>query len=58
LVKRKNHPGSTGFEGFKGSWRVAEAWNSERLGKTIGEGADLVVVEGSGLKEFCKEVEA
>ena len=54
----KNHPGSTGFEGFKGSWRVAEAWNSERLGKTIGEGADLVVVEGSGLKELCEEVEA
>ena len=25
LVKCKNHPGSAGFEGMKGSWSVAEA---------------------------------
>jgi hypothetical protein len=30
----------------------------ERSGKTIGEGAALVAVDGPGLKGSCKEVEA
>jgi hypothetical protein len=35
---------------MKGSWRAAEAWNSESPGKTIGEGAASVAVDGPGLK--------
>jgi hypothetical protein len=45
----KNHPGGTGFEGNK---RTAEY--CVRSQKAIGEGA----VDGSGLKESCKEDEA
>jgi hypothetical protein len=33
----KNHPGGTGFEGMKGSMRVAEAWDIPRSGKATGE---------------------
>jgi hypothetical protein len=54
----KSHPGGTGFEGRKGSWRAAEAWYCERLWKTIGEGAASVEVDGPGLKKSCKEVKA
>ena len=54
LVMCKNYSGGTGFEGMKGSWRAAEAWNCERPGKAIGEGASVVV--GSGLKESCKKL--
>jgi hypothetical protein len=54
LVMNKNYSGGTGFEGMKGSWRAAEAWNCERPGKAIGEGASVVV--GSGLKESCKKL--
>ena len=57
MLIRKNHLGSTGLEGMKGSWTAAEAWLCERPGKTIGEGAS-VAVDGPGLKETCKEVEA
>ena len=46
----KNHPNGTGFEGMKGSWRAAEAWHYERLGKSIGEGTASVAVDGPGLK--------
>jgi hypothetical protein len=48
----------TGFEGINGSWRAAEAWHCKRLGKGIGEGAAAVAVDGPGLKESCKGVEA
>jgi hypothetical protein len=51
----KNYQGDTGFEGNK---RAAEAWHCVRSGKTIVKGADLVAVDGPGLKESCKEVEA
>ena len=54
LVKCKSHSGGTGFEGMKGSWRAAEAWNCERPGKAIGEGASVVV--GSELKGSCKKL--
>ena len=50
--------GSTGFKGMKMSWRAAEAWHCERSGKATGEGAASVAVDGPGLKESCKEVEA
>ena len=53
-----NHPGGTGFEGMKGTWRAAKARHCERLGKAIGEGAASVTVEGLGLRESCREVEA
>jgi hypothetical protein len=47
----KNHPGGTGFEDIKGSWRAAEAWQSMRPGKTMGEGVVSVAVDdGPGLK--------
>lgn len=48
LVTCKNRPGGTGFEGMTRSWRTAEAWGSERLGKNIGEGATSV--DGPGLR--------
>ena len=35
LVMCKNHPGGTGFEGMKGSWRTAEAWHSENLRRPL-----------------------
>jgi hypothetical protein len=44
----KGHPGGTGFEGMKGSWRTAEARHCERPGQAIGEGAALVAIEGPG----------
>ena len=58
LVMHKNHPGGTALEDMKGSWREAEAWHCERLGKDTGEGAASVAVDGPGLKGTCKEVEA
>jgi hypothetical protein len=53
----KNHPGGSGFEGMKGSWRAAETWHHESPGKDIGEGAASIAVDGPGLKGSCKEVE-
>jgi hypothetical protein len=50
----KSHPGITGFEGMKGSYRAAEAGHCERLWKAIGEGAALVAIEYSGLKGFMQ----
>jgi hypothetical protein len=50
----KNHPGDTGFEGMKGSWRAAEDWHCERPWKAIGEGA---ASDDPGLKGSHKEVE-
>jgi len=58
LVMCKSHPGDTGFEGMKGSWRVAEAGPRERPWKDIGEDAASVAVDGPRLKESCKGVEA
>jgi hypothetical protein len=58
LVMCKSHPGSTGFEGMKGSWRAAEAWHWERPWKAIGEDAASVAADGPGLKGTCKGVEA
>jgi hypothetical protein len=58
LVMYKSHPGGTGFEGTKGSWRAAEALHCERPWKAIGEGAASVAIDGPGLKGSCKEVEA
>jgi hypothetical protein len=54
----KSHPGGTGFEGMKGSRRAAEARHCERSWKNIGEGAASVAIDGPGLKESCKGVEA
>ena len=54
----KSHPGGTGFEGMKGSHRTTEAQHCERLNKAIGEGAASVAIDGPGLKESCKGVEA
>jgi hypothetical protein len=51
LVMCKNHPGGTGFEGMKGSWRTAEAWHCERLG----EGAASVSVDSPVLKGHAKK---
>jgi len=58
LVMCKHHPGGTGFEGMKGSWRAAEAGHCERPWKALGEGAASVVVDGPGLKGPCEDVEA
>ena len=52
-----NHPGGTGFEGMKGSWRAAQVWPCERPGKAIGEGIASVAVDGPGLKGSYKGVE-
>ena len=54
----KSHPGGTGLEGMKGSWRAAGAWHCERSGEATGEDAASVAVEGLGLKGSCREVEA
>ena len=45
----KSHPGGTGFEGMKGSWRAAEARHCERPWKAIGEGAASVAISAPGL---------
>ena len=58
FVMCKNHPGGTGFEGMKKSWRAAEAWHYERPCKAIGEGTASVAVDSPGLKESYKEVKA
>ena len=58
LVMCKSHLGGTGFEGMKGSWRAAEAWNCERPGKAIGEGAASAVVDGPELKGSGKGFDA
>ena len=46
----KSHPGGTGFEGVKGSWKTAKALHCERPGKAIGKGAVLTAVDDPGLK--------
>ena len=48
LVMCKGHPGSSGFEGMKGSRRAVEA---------IGEGAASVAIDGPGLKGSCSVLE-
>jgi hypothetical protein len=41
---------------MKGSWSTDEAWHCEKPGKAIDE--SKASVDGLGLKESCKEVEA
>jgi hypothetical protein len=53
-----NHPGGTGFEFMKVSWKTAEAWHCEKSRKAIGEGIASAVVDGPGLKGSCKGFEA
>ena len=36
LIMCKNHPGGTGFESMKGSWRAAEVRHCESPGKAMG----------------------
>jgi len=56
----RSHPGGTGFEGMKGSWRAAEAWHCESPWKAVDEGAASasVAINGLGLKGSCKGIEA
>lgn len=58
LVKHKNHPGGTVFEGIKWSWRAAEAWQHEKPGEATGENIASVAVEVQGLNGSWKEVKA
>jgi hypothetical protein len=46
----KSHPGGTGFESIKGSWKAAVAWHCGRSGGAIGEGTAPASVEGPGLE--------
>ena len=46
----KSHPGDTGFEGMKGSWRADEAQHCERLWKATGEGAASGAIDDTGLR--------
>jgi hypothetical protein len=57
LVMCKSHPGGTGFEDMKGSWRAVEASHCESPWKAIAEGAASIAGEGPGLKVSCKEVD-
>jgi hypothetical protein len=57
LVMCKTHPDGTGFEGMKGSHRIAEAWHRERPWKAIGEGAASVAIDSPGLKGSCSVLE-
>ena len=57
LVICKGHPGGTGFEGMKGSYRAAEAWHCERPWKAIGEGAASVAIDDPRLKGSCSVLE-
>lgn len=41
----KNFPGSTDFDGMKGSWRAGEAWRWERPGETTDGCAASVEVD-------------
>ena len=52
----KNHPGHTGFEDMKVSWRAAEVWHCERPEKAIAEVLASAAVNGPGLKGSCKEL--
>ena len=54
----KNHPSGTCFEGMKMPQRAAEVWHCEKPEKATGEGTASVAVDGLGLKESWKEVEA
>lgn len=51
----KSHPGRTGFEGIKGTWREAEAWHSKRP-REDGKGTASVKVEGPGLKNHVQKM--
>ena len=48
----------TVFEGMKGSWEALEVWHCEMPEESIGEGAASVAVDGPGLMESYREVEA
>jgi hypothetical protein len=50
LVIYKSHPGGTGFEGMKVSWRAAEVCHCEKSWKAIGQGIALDAIDGPGLK--------
>ena len=43
---------------MKGSWRAAEAWHCEKPEKVIDKSAASVAVEGTGLKDSYREIEA
>jgi hypothetical protein len=58
LVMCTSHPGGTGFEGMKGSFRAAEARHCERPWKANDEGAASIAIDGPGQKGSCKGVEA
>ena len=52
LVMCKSHPGGTGSEGMKGSWRAAEAWHCERPGEVTFEGTASEAVESPELRGY------
>jgi hypothetical protein len=54
----KNHACTMTFESTKVSWRAGDAWYSVRTGKAIGKDEASVAINGLGLKESCKGVEA
>ena len=54
LAMCKSHLSVIGFEGMKGSWRTAEAWPCERMGKAIGDGASSDAVPSLRLNGYCK----
>ena len=57
LVLCKSHPGGTGFESMKESYRAAEAQHCERPWKAIGESAASVAINGPELKGPCSVLE-
>lgn len=56
--QNQRHPGDTGFEGSKDSWRAGEVWHWQQLGKPIGKSAASVDVDDPGLKGSSRQVEA
>ena len=52
-----NHPGGTGFEGIKISWRAFGAWHCEGLWKAIGESVASLAIGNQELKGSCREIE-
>ena len=53
-----NHPGDTGVECLKGSWRTAKVLHCERPWKATGESVASFAIDGPGLKGSCKEAES
>jgi hypothetical protein len=52
----KGHPGSTGFEGMKGTLRTAEAWHCEGHRRSLVKLHAQLLLIAQGLRGHAKEL--